>query len=191
MPSPIGHTLIGFCGFVLVSHRFIPAKELPLHRRLQLLASCIILANLPDIDVIPGIFMGHPGMYHRQATHSVLATVCLGWFTCFLAKRRFIPRSTPIWATALYASHIILDILVNDISPPFGLQLFWPAPEYFIAPVQIFPRFIYFSREAGMWAVFSPTNLLTFLQEMLLLAPLVGLSFLICRNSNRTKHSQI
>lgn len=191
MPSPIGHTIVGLCGFILVSHHLTPAKKLPPRRRLQLLASCIILANLPDIDVVPGVFMGNPGIYHRQFTHSISATVGFGLLTYFLAKRRLLPRSTPLWATALYASHIILDMFVNDISPPSGLQLFWPSPDYFIAPVSIFPRFIYFSREAGMWALLSPANLFTFLQEILLLAPFVGISLFICRQSHRAKHSRI
>jgi hypothetical protein len=49
-----------------------------------LAAAALVLANVADVDVIPGLVMhGHPGLYHHQATHSLLAVLLLSPFLLF------------------------------------------------------------------------------------------------------------
>ena len=87
----------------------------------------------------------------------------------------------------MYLSHVVLDILVNDPSPPFGVQLFWPFSEsYFISPITPFASFDYSSATAGMVStMLSFHNLTTMLGEFVLMAPLIGLAWFVGRYCTR------
>ncbi|NJO78635.1 MAG: metal-dependent hydrolase [Cyanobacteria bacterium RM1_2_2] len=174
MPSPIGHTIAGFCGFLLAPKGLIAKSQF----NNTLLAS-IVLANLPDIDILPGLVLGNPAIFHRQGTHSITASILVGIFVSMLgrwnrASVKFIQLG--VWATALYFSHIFLDLLVTDPSPPRGVQLLWPfSNAYFISPITIFNGFNYFDPEIGMLrSVLRLNNLMTALREIVLLMPIYG-----------------
>jgi inner membrane protein len=171
MPSPIGHTIAGFCGLLLAPKGAIPKPPLN-----TLLAS-VVLANLPDIDILPGLFLGNPAIFHRQGTHSIAASILVGILVSILsrwnrASAKFIRLG--VWATALYFSHIVLDLLVTDPSPPRGLQLFWPFSDaYFISPITVFGGFNYFNPEMGMLrSILRANNLITVLREIALMMPI-------------------
>ncbi len=86
-----------------------------------------------------------------------------------------------IWGGSLYLSHVVLDLLVNDPSPPLGVQLLWPfSGSYFISPITPFASFDYFDPAMGIAStLFSVHNLTTTLREILLMAPLVGFAWWI------------
>ena len=81
----------------------------------------------------------------------------------------------------MYLSHVVLDLLVNDPSPPFGVQLLWPFSElYFISPITPFAGFDYFDPAAGVVrTLLSSHNLTTMFREILLMAPFVGLCWCV------------
>lgn len=86
-----------------------------------------------------------------------------------------------IWGGSLYLSHIILDLLVNDPSPPFGVQLLWPFSDtYFISPITPFASFDYFDPTIGiLTSLISVHNFNTIIRETILMAPLLGLACLV------------
>jgi hypothetical protein len=75
----------------------------------------------------------------------------------------------------------MLDLFVDDPSPPYGAQALWPiSDQYFIAPVRPFPRFDYFDPALGIArTVLSLHNLLAIFQEIVLLSPFVGLAWYV------------
>lgn len=176
MPSPVGHTIAGFCGYILALNYVSKSQQR------QLLLSSVLIANLPDLDMIPGLLLlGNPGAFHRQATHSFIVAALIGIAVAFLFKNS--KKWWLFWITGLYASHIFLDILVADIIPPSGVQALWPlSQEYFVSPITIFGSFSYFNPDLGIVrTLLSPQNLVTVLQEIVLIIPLVGLSWFLMK----------
>jgi inner membrane protein len=186
MPSPIGHTIAGFCGYFLAPKGWIPKPQLN-----TLLAS-IVIANLPDIDILPGLLLGNPTLFHRQATHSITASLLVGAMVSMLARWRQ-PSVNLIkvgaWTTALYFSHIFLDMLVTDPSPPRGLQLFWPFSDaYFIFPITVFGGFDYFDPEIGMIrSMLAVNNLMTVIRELMLMLPVYGCFYYLVHRFKRQR----
>ncbi|MDJ0704364.1 MAG: metal-dependent hydrolase [Leptolyngbyaceae cyanobacterium MO_188.B28] len=173
MPSPIGHTLAGFCGYVLMHQ---PVKR---HQRRWLLLSVILTANLADFDMLPGLMMGDPGAFHRQWTHSLTAAIAAGIVFSQLARYLKLPKGRwGIWAAGLYAGHVLLDMLVTDVRPPAGVQLLWPfSMAYYISPITVFASFNYFDPTLGfVKTLLRAQNLFAILRESLLIAPLIGVS---------------
>src|SRR5512145_3397672 len=121
MPSPIGHSLAGLCGYMLVRQGVAPVRQ-----RWLVVAGAIAIANLPDLDVLPALVCGG-GSAHRQWSHSLMAALAFGGLTAIVAKR--LGSSAVHWGTwggLLYFSHIVLDMLLDDPSLPRGVQLLWP-----------------------------------------------------------------
>src|SRR5262245_62262850 len=108
--------------------------------RLLLLAGAVILANGPDLDFLPGLLAGQPGLYHRTVSHTAVAAVAVG-LVVGMACRLFGWRGraalwAALWAGATYATHLLLDFFTADVKPPSGEQLLWPLSDrYFISPV--------------------------------------------------------
>jgi inner membrane protein len=166
MPSPVGHTIAGLCGYTLIARDIAPR-----YRRVFLFVS-IAIANLPDIDILPGVFAGNLGRFHRQGTHSLVASLAIGLFVGLAVKRwKWSSFRWGSWAFALYLSHILLDMLVGASR---GVQFFWPfSAHYFILPISIFRSFSYSASAVGtIQNLFSLNNLLTVFWEMMLLLPI-------------------
>ena len=71
MPSPIGHTLAG-CAVALA---LIPPG---MPQAWEAWAVCLISANLPDTDFIPGLLVGNPRAIHRGPSHTIIAALHRG-----------------------------------------------------------------------------------------------------------------
>jgi inner membrane protein len=70
---------------------------------------------------------------------------------------------------AAYASHIFLDWIGDDTSPPFGVMALWPfSREYFMSPVSLMPAISRRYWLPGFWA----HNLRALLFEIVVLGPL-------------------
>ena len=176
MPSPVGHALAGVCGFMVVQKHLVP------HRQKWLLFGAVVLASLPDFDFLPGLLLGDPRSFHHQGTHSLAAVAIVSLVAGGVARRwKLNGTAWGFWAGGLYLSHLVLDFLVNDPSPPFGVQLLWPFSEsYFISPITLFARFDYFDPAVGMLTpLLSFHNLGAMLQEIALMAPFLGLAWYI------------
>ena len=176
MPSPVGHSLAGLCGYLL-------AKNGPTsHRREYLLLGSIVIANLPDLDLAPRLLFGDVSLLHRQWTHSLVAALGFGLLIGIFARWwKTDGIFYGVWGGAVYLSHIVLDMLLNDPSPPHGVQLLWPFSEsYFMSPVTPFTSFSY-SNLGIIGMFFVPHNIATMARELVLMAPWVGLAAYIGR----------
>src|SRR3954470_21657864 len=120
MPSPIGHLIIG----AALGPAITPDKT-------RMVAWCAVLAAAPDLDLL------FPGT-HRTVTHSVGAVIAVTVVTIVSilvtgkvtgVRPGVRPRVRYLIAVALilaFTSHLVLDWLGADPTPPNGLQLFWP-----------------------------------------------------------------
>lgn len=171
MPSPVGHCLAGLCGY------FAAPGERGGRRAGITLAASVLLANLPDADAIAGLMAGAIAQFHRTASHSLTAVLATGLLAGAVFRWRTGGRAWAwgLWGGCLYLSHLVLDLLVRDPSPPFGIQLLWPiSTAYFISPFTPFRRFDYAEPGRGLFeTVFTHSNFLTISNEVLLLGPCV------------------
>ena len=171
MPSPVGHSLIGY-SFWVASVRSFP--------RLEGLVVCLLAANAPDFDFIPGIIAGHPNLYHHGISHS-LGFSLLFAATCsvvlYLLKPQELTKTFTLFF-GLYFSHAILDYFSIDTSWPYGAPIFWPfSHDYYIAPFAFLPdiRRVSSSPKRFFVSLFSLHNLWAITVEVLLMFPLVML----------------
>jgi inner membrane protein len=85
------------------------------------------VACVPDLDIIPGLFVGNLGAFHHGVSHSFAAAVLFSVFISLLLKRvRLMSLHLSVLVFWLYVSHVVLDFLTLDTGVPFGVPLFWP-----------------------------------------------------------------
>jgi membrane-bound metal-dependent hydrolase YbcI (DUF457 family) len=185
MPSPIGHALAGVA-VVWTADIVDGRRSSP-----RLVAACAGLAMLPDVDLLLSGF-------HRSATHSltaallvlIIATVVTGqvtadsnddgvrhrgWFTTVSDTLERLRAA--ILAGVAYASHLLLDWLGADNSPPRGIQLLWPfSDRWLISDWDIFRQT---ARQHFLTAPILWQNAIAVAQELAILAPIVGLLWLV------------
>jgi inner membrane protein len=170
--------LAGLCGYFLAGNQPLS------HRREYLLLGSVVIANLPDLDLVPVLFFGDISSLHRQWTHSLVAAVGFGLLMGVLARWW---KADGIfygaWSGAVYLSHVLLDMLLDDPSPPHGVQLLWPFSEsYFMSPYTPFNSFSYRIPQVGIVMMFlQPHNLATMAREVVLMTPWVGLAAYVGR----------
>ena len=104
MPSPIGH----FLGGIAAGWRVAPDRRI----RTAVFLGCAGAAA--DLDLLAGA--------HRGPTHSLGAAV-LTFIVVTLAARSVRWGSA---ASAAWGSHVLLDWLATDTSPPAGEMALWP-----------------------------------------------------------------
>jgi membrane-bound metal-dependent hydrolase YbcI (DUF457 family) len=133
MASPVGHSLSGLGLYLLAGAgrggRLFPAGDS---------AVVLLLSNLPDLDLLPGVLMGDSSLWHHLVTHSLFFALALSG--CIMAAAVLIKGARGPgmrWAGlggALVVLHILLDYYTADSRPPYGLRMFWPLSEgYYIA----------------------------------------------------------
>lgn len=143
----------------------------------------IVVALLPDFDLIPGIVMGRPALFHQGITHSLgfalLVSVAIAglyygrgmsfafiFTVCFLA----------------YLSHLAIDFFGPDARLPYGIPLLWPlSDKYFISPVPILWGVHHAAAtndSTAQWigGILSVYNLGAMTVEVVVLAPFVMLA---------------
>ena len=166
MPSPVGHSLAGLIIYS-ATNRSIAS------RGSQLRALFMLVANAPDLDFLPGLVVGDLSRYHHGPSHSIGFAVLMGVMASVVISRRLYAF---VMGFSLYLSHVVLDYLIQDPSPPNGVQIVWPlSHEYYMAPFAFFPKFDYRPgfTESVLLAFFSLNNLMTVMTELLLLLPLL------------------
>jgi inner membrane protein len=167
MPSPVGHSLMGYVIY--------GATGLTGDRNWTVSMLYLFAANAPDLDFLPGLVIGNLSKYHHGPSHSVGFAILFGIVASLFFSRRLY---TFIIASSLYFSHVVLDYLIQDPSPPHGVPLLWPLTyEYYMAPFAFFPRFDYLasSTDSMVAAIFTLHNLTTIAIEIALLCPLLVL----------------
>jgi len=163
MPSPVGHVLGGLAT--------VFAYDAATRRRTsdRLVLTCAALAALPDIDLLAY-------RYHRTVTHSVTAVAAVFIIAAVVTGQVNRWRTAAICALA-WASHLLLDWLGADRSPPLGLEVLWPFDRrWFISGLDVF-------RETSRIHLFTWAttlhNLRTVFQEIAIMLPIAGLLWLV------------
>ncbi len=125
MPSPVGHGLAG-----LIVHVAASRDEGELHdvRRMGLVVGA---ALAPDLDLLFRLVDGRN--HHDQATHSIgfaLGAAALAALLAVVAGWRR-PLGLGVAVLAGWLSHLLLDYLNVDTTPPIGIMAFWPLSHSF------------------------------------------------------------
>jgi len=178
MPSPIAHSLCGCACFALfrTKNKISNWKEL---------AACVVIANLADLDYLPGIFNGQPNKFHRQFTHGVIFAVIVALVFSSLQKKRDFLKNI-IVSLSLGFSHLVIDYFGGDTAPPYGIPLFYPfGNKYFISPIQFFMDLDKANSSTGFFqSLLSIHNLWAILVEILILAPIIFLIHFIKKSQS-------
>ncbi len=177
MPSPLGHALGGAAAAWLAGGRLprnvhativFPLIGGRLRRTLgpSALEAALFgtVAVLPDLDLLAGV--------HRTVTHSIGAVVLAG-MAAFLVTRGRWP-AIAVGVMAAWGSHLLLDWLGADMSPPAGLMALWPfTSSYYQSPFGFFDAI---SRRYWLPDEFIWHNLRAVAKEAVVLAPVAWLA---------------
>ncbi len=125
MPSPLGHVLGGIAAGHLVAGRLEsePADRQNPKISWRGIALFGALGAVPDIDLLVGM--------HSRHTHSVAAVAVVFVVGLLACRTRRRPVLLAAGMAAAYASHILLDWLGNDTTPPIGIMALWPFTDGF------------------------------------------------------------
>lgn len=131
MPSPVGHLLVG----AAIAFAAEPAlRRRPMPSVKAAVIALAVLAALPDADLAYQ-------RIHRAVTHSIgstivisiVATVVTGWVT---GRRSYL---FGLLCGLAWGSHIVLDWLGTDPTPPRGIKALWPfSDRWFISELDVF-----------------------------------------------------
>lgn len=177
MPTPVGHALAG----IAVAGAFRDASRRMPVSHLAILAVC---AAAPDLDLVLRLIDGVN--HHRGPSHSFAAAALVAVGTMFL-RRLGLNLPAPASMGAAWASHVVLDYLGLDTSPPVGEMALWPFSDAFYAsPVSLFydiPR----SFSAGA----IRHNLIAVAMEVGMLGPIVWLCRDGLKSGSRSRPAEI
>jgi hypothetical protein len=166
MPSPIGHALAGLA-VAWAADGLPPRATVGRADGLHSEYFCVALAVLPDADLLLPIA-------HRTATHSV--AVALLMIVAGSVTRKVTAR-VALACIAAYASHLLLDWLQADPTPPFGIQLLWPlSSTWFISGWEIFRGT---ERRHLLEAATINRNIAAVVQEIVILTPVAAAAWLV------------
>jgi membrane-bound metal-dependent hydrolase YbcI (DUF457 family) len=155
MPSPVGHALAGVAVGWLVEGR---------PRLSTRAAAYAVVAASPDLDLLLET--------HRAATHGVGFTVLAALVAWVLTRR---VRTAAAFGLA-YGTHVLLDWLGTDTTPPIGLMALWPlSREYYESPYHVFMAV---SRRYWL-AEFWTYNVRVLARELLILSPFVAIAAIV------------
>jgi len=158
MPSPVGHALGGLTAGWLLQPR--PSSPPPLVAAEHLVF--VALAIAPDLDLF--------GVVHRGASHPLAATLVVGAIA-WRARRGPDRTRFAVAAAAAYGSHVLLDWMGVDTSPPFGVPALWPLTDaYLQSPWQPFAAV---SRRFHQPGLFWAPNAAAVGREILILLPML------------------
>ena len=170
MPSPVGHAIAGAAITWLANPRptDATAPNDSLKSLKTMTGAAAVLAAAPDLDLLLP-------WTHRTASHSVTAVAVVG-LTTMIAIRvtgqvtRWSALRIVVVCTLAYASHLLLDWMAVDDTPPRGIQMLWPfSRAWFISNWDLF-------RGTARLGVFTAAamrqNILAVVQETLMLGPI-------------------
>lgn len=160
MPSPLAHAVAG----ATVGWSVVPAFA---GRGAQPWREGLLFAGLavaPDLDLLVGA--------HSGPTHSLGAALVVALAVAALSRTGRLGLA----AGLAYASHILLDWLGSDSSPPIGIMALWPiAGGHYESDLHLFHAISRRYWLPGFWA----HNARAVAWELLILAPLAALVWAI------------
>jgi hypothetical protein len=170
MPSPVGHALGGLA-VAWAAELLPPQANLGSREGLRSEYFCVALAVLPDVDLLLPIA-------HRTVTHSFAAVAAVALLMIVASGvTGKVTAKFAVACVAAYASHLLLDWLQADPTPPLGIQALWPASStWFISGWDIL-------RPTERRHMFEPAtiqrNILAVVQEIVILGPVAAAAWLV------------
>jgi len=118
MPLPIGHSAIGFAAHSILSKDKIDGSKW------KVALFVVILANLPDIDVLIGLlFQNNGSAFHRGPTHSMVFALLAGLMASKASQWfKSVPNLPFMTCFLIIFSHVVADYFLTS-SP---VSFFWP-----------------------------------------------------------------
>jgi hypothetical protein len=185
VPSPLGHALAGAAAGCLLAELGRQREDASAsgadsaavahpaaRRRRPIWIWFALLGAVPDLDLLFGT--------HNTYSHSagaVLAAMSVAGLVLVVRRYPWLDRALllVLAAGAAYASHLLLDWLGTDTSPPVGIMALWPWDEgFYKAPVSWFPRVSRHVLSLEFWT----TTPIVAATELVILGPI---AWLICR----------
>jgi membrane-bound metal-dependent hydrolase YbcI (DUF457 family) len=193
MPLPVAHSLMGYAIAEATNVRLSEKKWINV-------SIFVALANLPDIDYLPGFLLGQPNRFHHLWVHSLGFALLIGLLGSLVLWQRHRKRvlqeikTGQIWPACLVISaavfsHCVLDLLTEDTSLPYGMLLLWPFEwSFYDVSWSLFPS-THKSNESETFlaSVLHWYNIKLALREFLIMAPIVGLAKIIRQLSMRRR----
>ena len=147
-------------------------SPLPSIRKSLWIGGIIFVALAPDLDFLPGLWLGDAGRYHQTYSHSLglglLFSLLFGGIVKWLFRSTsYLPCCLLIFG--VYGSHLLLDFFTADYSPPYGFPVWWPlsaTPQ--TSPLALFPHVRRNLYQTDFWS----HNLFALLVEGFILLPL-------------------
>jgi membrane-bound metal-dependent hydrolase YbcI (DUF457 family) len=163
MPSPVGHLLAGLTVDTLTARQ---DPDLARWKRAGVVAAA---ALAPDLDLVLNVLTGRN--YHQAQSHSLGLAVVAALLAWTLGRwlRVSAPDRLALAVGLAWLSHVGLDYLSGDTTPPIGLMALWPVSEGWYKSA--WPVFLPISRSLD-WGS-SRQNLLAAAWEAVLLVPLL------------------
>ena len=158
MPSSVGHAIGALIVGGAVDAR--PVSRATLAARVGILS---LLGAVPDLDLLIN--------RHRAESHSLGAAIIVGTIAALMRWPLGATR-VRIWlaAAGAWSSHPILDMIGEDHSFPYGVELFWPLSRaYFTTGWDFFlpiSRAFYTKRHI-------PETVAAITRELLVLGPML------------------
>jgi len=168
MATPVGHSLAGWFLYRALEQT---GDRSELNLRQIRIGFCILMANLPDIDYLPGLILGNPHAFHHGPTHSLAFLLC-AWVLGFLVGPNLgWTRARAAWLAGLCVlSHLVMDCLTSDMKAPYGIPLLWPWVHTSVtSPVSLFLP----PAKSSFKDLFQFWNILVILMEFLLFSPIL------------------
>jgi hypothetical protein len=118
MPLPLGHAAIA-----LTTHNMCCKNNLAFSWW-KVVVFVVVLANLPDIDVVIGLLLrGNGCVFHRGPTHSLLFVLFMGFLASIAWKVwSQVPKMSFGSCSLLILSHVLADFFFTSSRVSF----FWP-----------------------------------------------------------------
>lgn len=188
MPLPMAHAAAGL-GAVLILPQSIRGS-LTREQVGRFVLLLVILANMPDLDFLPGLAVGDPHRYHHGISHSLLVALIMTAVAFWATRGIFsnIPAVRMFMCLLLATcSHALLDFFSVDTSTPYGVPLLWPlSDDYLISPYPLFLDVVRSgeSSSAFVTSLFSLHNLQGLGVEALFAAAVVGLLIFGCSRTH-------
>jgi membrane-bound metal-dependent hydrolase YbcI (DUF457 family) len=179
----------------------------------RLILAAFVVAQLPDLDFLPGIFAQDAGRFHRGPTHSLVGAALAALVIAAIVRRispwllgrreQPGPAGLGFWVCyafvlPVYLSHIALDMMSLDVVGNSGLRLFWPVTNAYVSTPLPLPAFItnFFDLEFGptgghfFRTLFSLRAAGVYLVEALLFSPLLLVPAIVARFRQRLAYRE-
>jgi membrane-bound metal-dependent hydrolase YbcI (DUF457 family) len=142
------------------------------------LGALVVAANVPDLDFIPGVLLGNPRLFHRGASHSLLAVVAFTALMIVLARWKGCRSHLRVGLVLglAFAGHLLVDMLSTWVDDHSGVALAWPLSNYrVLSPYPIFKGIsLYPGAQTFLEGVLHRGNLYAVLWEIVVVAMVWG-----------------